>query len=116
MERAMLTHPAKLWLITTDLAVGNGYRTKMSPSKHCVSLSESQHHIINPANPSGAFDDRIQNRLHICRRAADNTEHLGRCRLMFEGFPQFCVAFLDLLEQSHVLNGDDRLVSEGLKQ
>src|SRR5262249_17703236 len=36
--------------------------------------------------------------------------------LMFQGFPQFCVALLDLLEQSHVLDGDDRLISEGLEK
>ena len=31
VERAVLAHPAKLWLINTDLDAANGYRTKMSP-------------------------------------------------------------------------------------
>ena len=35
MERAMLAHPAKLWLINTDLdAATDGYGTKMSPRNH----------------------------------------------------------------------------------
>ena len=67
VERAMLTHPAKLWRINTDLdaARGYGYGTKMSPEYHSVSLAESQQHVINPTNPSGALDDRVEDRLHI---------------------------------------------------
>src|SRR5439155_6234751 len=51
VERTMFAHPAILWLINTDLsATDRGYGTKMSPRNHRVRLSQSQHHIINPAN------------------------------------------------------------------
>ena len=111
----MLAHPAKLWLINTDLDAANGYGTKMSPRNHSVPLAESQHHVINPTNPGGALDDGVEDRLHVRRRAADDAEHLGRCRLMLQGLAQFCVALLEFLEQPHVLDGDDRLVGEGFE-
>ena len=108
----MLAHPAKLWLINTDLDAANGYGTKMSPRNHSVSLAESQHHVINPTNPCGALDDGIEHRLHVGRRAADDAEHLGRCGLMLQRLAQFCVALLQFLEQPHVLDGDHCLVGE----
>ena len=46
---------------------------------------EAQHHVIDPANPRGAFDDGVEDRLHVRGRAADDAEHLGRCRLMLQG-------------------------------
>ena len=56
----------------------------MSPRNHSVSLVESQHHVIDPANPGGALDDGVEDRLHVRRRAADDAEHLGGCRLMLQ--------------------------------
>ena len=112
----MLADPAKPWLINTDLDSADGYGTKMSPRNHSVPLAESQQHVINPTNPRGALDDGIEHRLHVRGRAADDAEHLGRCRLMLQGFAQFCVALLDLLEQPHVLDGDYCLVGEGLEE
>src|SRR5215470_4408480 len=105
MERAMLAHPAILWLITTNLPVGSGYRTKMSPHNHSVPLVESQQYIINPTNPRGALDDGVEDRLHVGGRAADDAKHFGGCSLMFQRLSQFCIALLNLLEQTHVLDG-----------
>src|SRR5215510_2411879 len=104
VERAMLTHPLKIWLINTDLKASNGYRTKMSPRSQNVSVAEPQHHIIDPTNPRSALNDSVQNRLYIGRGAANDSEHLGRCGLVLQRLAQFCVTFLDLLEQSHVLD------------
>ncbi|TKS58070.1 MAG: hypothetical protein EWM72_03243 [Nitrospira sp.] len=61
----------------------------MSPRNKTVPLAESQHHVIDPTNPGGALDDGIEHRLHVGRRAADDAEHLGSCRLMLQGFAQF---------------------------
>src|SRR5215831_9452038 len=101
MERAVLAYPVKLWSIDTEpRGTGIRYRPKMSPQDHSIPLVKSQYHIINPTNPGGAFYDRIEHRLHIRGRAADNAKHLGGCGLMLQRFPQFCIALLDLLEQS----------------
>ena len=108
--------PSERWRINTDLDTGYGYRTKMGPQNHDVSLAESQHHIINPTNPRSTLDDGVEDRLHVRRRAADDAEHLGRCRLMLQGLAQFSVALAEFLEQAHVLNGDHRLVGEGFEK
>ena len=84
----------------------------MSTRNHSVALAEPQHHVINPTNPRGALDDGVEDRLHVRGRPADDAEHLGRCSLMLQGLPQFCVALLEFLEQPHVLDGDDSLISE----
>src|SRR5262245_16394612 len=112
----MPPNPANLWFIRTDLDAANRYGTKMSSQNRRGPLVESQQHIINPTNLCRALDDDVKHRLHVRRRAADDAEHLCRCRLMLQGLAQFCVALLDLSEQSHVLNGDDRLRSEGFQQ
>ena len=56
----MLAHPAKLWLIDTDLDEDTGYGTKMSPRNKTVTLLEPQHHVVNPANPGGALNDGVE--------------------------------------------------------
>src|SRR5215467_11064672 len=116
VERAMLTHPLKIWLINTDLNASNGYRTKMSPRSQNVSVAEPQHHVVNPANPRGAFDDGVEHGLHVGRRAANDAEHFGCRRLMLQRLAQFRVAFLQFLEQPDVLNSDHRLIGEGLQK
>src|SRR4029077_9226071 len=98
VERAVLAHPANLWLINTEFEASNGYGTKMGPHSHSVSLLESQHHVIDPTNPCGALDDGVKDRLHVRGRPADDAEHLGRCRLVLQGLAQLCVACFEFLE------------------
>ena len=54
-----------------------------------VTFAESQHYIINPTNTRRAFDDGVEDRLHVRGRAADDAEHLGGCRLMLQSLAQF---------------------------
>ena len=94
-----------------------GMETKMSPRNHHASpSSKSQHHVIDAANPGGALDDGVEHRLHVRGRAADDAEHLGRCRLMLQGLAQFRVALLQFFEQAHVLDGDHGLVGKCFDQ
>ncbi len=86
----------------------------MSPRNHSVTFFEPQQQVIDPANPGGALDDGVEDGLHVGGRAADDTEHLGGCRLMLQGLAQFRVALAEFLEQADVLDGDHRLVCEGL--
>src|SRR5262245_28084087 len=108
----MLAHPAIQWCVYADLEASNGYGAKMSPCHHCVPLPQSQHHVINSANPRGALDDGVEHRLHIGGRATDNAKHLGRCRLMFQCLAQFPVTVLDLLEHPNVLDRNHSLIGE----
>src|SRR5215831_18837829 len=111
VARAMLPHPANPWFINTDLfaANGDGHGTKMSPRNAKVALVESQDHVINPTNPGGTHNDGVEHRLHVGGRATDDTKHLGRCRLILQGFAQLCVALLDLLEKADIFNRDHGL-------
>src|SRR6266508_4653688 len=108
----MLAHPAILWRIDTDLDVTNRYGAKMSPRNRRVPLVEPQQHVIDPTNPRGALDDGVEDRLHVRGRAAYDAEHLGRRRLMLQGFAQFRIALADLPEESFVFDGDHCLIGE----
>src|SRR5262245_25414094 len=88
----------------------------MSPRNQSVTLTESQLHVIDPTNPGRALDDSIKHRLYVRGRAADDTEYLGRCRLMLQSLSQFRIALLKFFEQPHVLNGNDGLVGESLQK
>src|SRR5262245_20473503 len=57
----------------------------------------------------GAVGDRVEYRLDVGRRLADNAQDLTRRRLLFQ-------RLLRLVEQPNVLNGDNRLVGEGLEE
>ena len=68
------------------------------------------------AQGHGATHDCIEDRLDVGRRAGNDAQDLGGGRLLLEGHAQVGVARLQLLEQPHVLDGDDGLVGEGLEQ
>src|SRR5262245_25392924 len=112
MKCALLTHPKKFWSVNTDF-IGHWYGTEMSTRNHDVFVAKAQYYIVNTANLCGALDDRIEYRLHIGGRAADDAEHFRGRRLMLQCLAQFCVALLDFLEQPNVLDGDDSLGGEG---
>src|SRR5262245_21030526 len=52
---------------------------------------------------------RVEDRLHIGRRAADHPQNLARRR-------EVAVARLELLEETHILDGYDGLVGKGLEE
>src|SRR5215831_17287531 len=64
----------------------------------------------------GTGDDRVEDRLSVALRLADNAQDLAGGGLLIQSRGQVTVTSLELLEQSDVLDGDDRLVGEGLKQ
>src|SRR5262249_12152182 len=105
-----------MWRIDTDLNAVWAHGTEMSHRNQSVVLVQSQHNIINSTNTGNALDDCVEHRPHVCRRAADDAEHLGSCRLMLQGLPQVCIALLEFLEQSHVLYSDHRLVGKGFEE
>ena len=61
------------------------------------------------AQPRGVLDDGVEDRLDVGRRARDDPQDLGRRRLLLQ-------RLFRLVEQPHVLDGDDRLVGEGLEE
>ena len=64
----------------------------------------------------GKLDQRIEDGRQIERRAADDLEHIRCRRLLLQRLAQFGGARLHVLEQAHILDGDDCLVGEGFDQ
>ena len=70
---------------------------------------------IRLAQPRRRFDQRIEHRLQIEGRAADDLEHVGGGGLLLQDC-QIVGALAQLVEQPRVLDGDDRLGGEVLNQ
>ena len=75
------------------------------------------------AEVDGALQDRVEDRLHVGRRATDDTKDLARRRLLVErlghlgvGVRERSVLLLQFREQPHVLDGDHGLGGKGLEQ
>ena len=71
-----------------------------------VSVDESPFRF---AQPRRRFSERIEHRLQVKGRAADDLEHVGGGRLLLQRFAQF-------VEQAGVLDGDDGLGGEIAQQ
>jgi hypothetical protein len=73
------------------------YRSKMRPRHHKAILVEP-HTTSSIRKPSPRFDNGIEYRLHVRRRAADDTQNFRRRRLMLQCFAQLWIACLQFLE------------------
>jgi hypothetical protein len=92
-----------------ELADGaEGDRPIMGHENEAVAVTAEDAGLLRPAQPGGALRHGVENRLDVGRRAADHPQDLSRRRLLFEGL-------FRLVEQAHVLDGDDGLVGEGLE-
>ena len=72
--------------------------------------------LVGIAQPRRRFDQRLQDRLEIEGRAADDLEHVGGGGLLLQRFGQIFGALAQLVEQPRVLDGDHRLGGEILHQ
>ena len=70
-----------------------------------LSLSGDESPPYRPAQPHCGFNQSVEHRLQIERRAADDLEHVGGRRLLLQRLAQ-------LVEQARILYGDDGLLSE----
>ena len=105
--------------------LGEGFRSVV------VLRDEIVHLAVEPidgaeepvAQAHGTSHDGVEDRLHVRRRPADHTQDLRRRRLLLEGLGDLSVGLserpvllLQLGKEPHVLDGDHRLVREGLQQ
>ena len=82
-----------------------------------VTLDLEYHAVERPADPYRALDDGVEDRLHVRLREPLITRRISAvavCRSSDSVSSR--VARLQLLEQPHVLDGDDGLVGEGLQE
>ena len=71
---------------------------------------------VGTAKANRGIDQRLQDCVEIEGRAADHLQNVGRRGLLLKRLGHFRRARLHLLEQPHILDGDHRLVGEGLQQ
>ena len=60
--------------------------------------------------------DSVEHGLHVGGRARDDAQDFAGRRLLLQRHGEVAIARLELLEEAHVLDGDDGLVGEGLEQ
>ena len=77
-----------------------------------IAVAQEDHPLWSAAQVAHGIDERLQHRVEIERRAADDLEHVRRRRLLRERFLQVARASLNLVEQPRVLDRDRRLVGE----
>src|SRR5262249_6966737 len=63
----------------------------------------------------GTGQDRVEHRLHVRLRLTDDAQNVTGRGLLVQSSGQVTVARLQLLEQPHILDGNNCLVSEGLE-
>src|SRR5215470_7335347 len=68
------------------------------------------------AEAGGTLHNRIEHRLDVHLGLADDSEDLTGGSLSIESGYQIAIAGFQFLEQPHILDGDNGLVSEGLEQ
>src|SRR5215831_11312307 len=75
--------------------------TKIQSAKPCL------------ANLGGVLKDRGENRVEVAWRGTNNLEHVGGSGLLLQRFRKIPGTRLHLVEQTHVLDCDRRLIGEG---
>ena len=83
---------------------------------HEVALDPEDDGVDGVAEARRALGHRVQHRLDVRRRARDDGQDLRRRRLLLQRLAELGVARLQLLEEAHVLDRDDRLRGERLEQ
>src|SRR4051794_22287970 len=74
------------------------------------------HRLISLAELAGGFDERVEHRLKVEGRTADDLEDLGGCGLLLERYGELPRARLNLVEQTDVVDSNRGLVGEGLQK
>src|SRR5262245_46176508 len=76
-------------------------------------LGEPDGSPVRAAKAYRRLGERIEHRLQIEGRAADDLAHVGGGSLLLQRFGELARARLHVVEQPHVLDRDRRLVREG---
>src|SRR5499427_1124108 len=87
-----------------------------APSRNANSGSSSTSGTWTIAEVPGPLGNDLEHGLHVRRRAANHAQDLAGRRLLLQGLGERGVLVLELGEEPRVLDGDGRLVGEGLEE
>src|SRR5262249_1579206 len=92
------------------------WRTVRCGETEAVPFAQPQITELRSADAHRTFQHGLEDGLQLAGRTRNNTQHFRRRRLLFQSFRKLSRPRLHLVEQSSVLDGDHRLVGEGLQQ
>ena len=84
-------------------------------AKH-VAVLDGNPAAVAVAQPRGGLQQRVEHRMQVEGRAADDLQHVARRGLVFERFLQIAGALVQLGEQPNRFDRDHRLIGKGLQQ
>jgi hypothetical protein len=94
---------------------GNGLCRETDRRRHAIEIAVAapDEGHLRSAQACGGFNQRVEHRLQVEGRAADDLEHIAGRGLVFERFLKIMGAVAQLVEQPRVLDRDHRLVGKG---
>src|SRR5215831_3962842 len=125
MDRPAFDNGEASRIITADRAsrVGQGKGSKPGDKPQRVTLDAADYRVVCSAESSRILGNGIENRLDIGGRLTDDPQNLTRRRLLLQrlahlrmGLGERSVLLLQFSKEPDVLDGDDRLVGEGLEE
>src|ERR1700688_2488365 len=81
-----------------------------------IPVAQANRAVEGAAQVDSGGNQRIENRLQVERRTADDLEHLGGRNLLLQGFAEIVGFRLHLIEQAHIADSDHGLIGESLQQ
>src|SRR5262245_28265402 len=103
------------WIPLHELLVVGGDAVRDHRAETPTVLLEEEA-LVGLTKTGRVLNKRLQYRLEVERRSADDLQDLACGGLLLQGLGQLAVPGLELLEQTHVLDGDHRLVGERLEE
>ena len=88
----------------------------MRPKAKMFAVLKQHGGIIGLTELARPFDNGVQHWLNVRRRGGDDVQNITAPGLVSQCFGEVARLRLHLLEQPHILDGDHRLVGEGLQQ
>src|SRR5262249_39425235 len=105
-----------MWVNLPQPGVASGVCARKRGELDLITGDAGQPARVRAKQADGASHNRIEHRLDVRLRAANDAENVASRRLLVERSGQFTVARLQLGEETNVLDRDHGLVGEGLEE
>jgi hypothetical protein len=114
--RPRLPSMERLWEDRPRGGVACGVGVREGGHLDLIARDPGQHARVRPHQSNDAGHNRVEHRLDIRLRAADDAQNVAGGGLRLQRRGQLAIARLEFSEEADVLDGDDGLVGEGLEQ
>src|SRR5262249_45435353 len=94
------------WKERPQGGIASGIGARERRELDLIACNPGQYARVRPEQTDGAGHDRVEHRLDVCLRLADNSQDVAGGRLLVQSRGQVTVARLQLSKQPHVLDCD----------